>query len=212
MRPGFEILFASVLLMFLWGCGDSSPSDSPIDGASLQDLQPLDTLSSSEVKADLIPWKSGECPPEAPFGKKEGKVLKPMSFQACDGKQIDLSESCGARATVIYNLYGWCPSCHEYLTWIQELAEVWMPKGLQVMVIITEDGVSGVPTLQYCQGIKDHYKLMMPLMIDPLGELKAYGGVGLVLILQEGGVIVLNKDGPPQRLVEKILAALIPGS
>lgn len=183
---------------------DPAPAQDTTATADTREAE--DTLT---LLPDLIPWPAGSCPPQGPYGIKEGTTLTTLTFEDCEGNLINLDDFCGSRALLIYNLYGWCPSCHDYLLWIKEIAPTLRPQGLEALVVITEDGIAGPPSRDYCAGLKAHYGLEVPVLLDPSGKLKDYGGVGLVLLLQQGGVIVLNQDKPSKTWVEKLIEELI---
>lgn len=84
-------------------------------------------------------------------GDKIGDNIKNFTLQNCYGDYVDLHERCGrAKAVWIVATAGWCGACEAFVPVAAERANELVDQGLDLMVVIGENQLTGPPSLEYC--------------------------------------------------------------
>ena len=155
-------------------------------------------------RAPLDAGKDGasvHCRATAPYGLALGETIEDLVFRDCFGMPSSIHGSCGSKATVIVNFYGWCTSYYDYLALADELQSTYGDRGLASMIVITESTLETPPTLAYCAWISERYDIRAATVIDEQAKLEQLGAADLVVVLDRDGKIVMQRIGPTKSAV-----------
>ncbi|HEY3352196.1 MAG TPA: redoxin family protein [Polyangia bacterium] len=151
---------------------------------------------------------AANCPPAPPYGTAVGAVAGDLAFAGCDGAPVRLHDLCG-RVALVVSYYGWCASCSYYARLGDTLARDYGARGLAALVVIVEDATHQPATAATCAEVRTALGLGVPTALDPAHGLEAYGDTDLVMVLDRGGQIVFQRQGPdPAAVTTAIEAAL----
>jgi len=84
-------------------------------------------------------------------GDRVGDNVRNFTLQSCTGEWVDLHERCGqSKALWLVATAGWCGACETFVPVAAQRHAQLADQGLDLMVVIGEDGFSGPPSLEYC--------------------------------------------------------------
>jgi len=132
-----------------------------------------------------------DCSWEGTTGFAVGDLVQNLSLQGCDGRAVQLHDVCGAAASVVFGVYGWCPPCMEHISLLEPLRE---GRDLNALIAIIEDPLGVPATVDYCAQVRDLYGMEAIWTADPEGAMAGFGGPGTVLVLDAEGIIRLARD------------------
>lgn len=143
---------------------DTTPSDASEDTVDVANSQDTD-LSNPDTS---------RCPP-SPTGSSVGDTLADITLTACDGTPVSLHSYCG-RPLYVNTFAGWCPPCRADAAKAAATYPT-LPDNSEWLFVIAERDDGSLPSLAYCEGIKEAYGLTMQVVIDPTGTFPDHIGV-----------------------------------
>ncbi len=104
---------------------------------------------------------------------EQGQALLDVELQNCAGEKVRIADvACNGKATMVYFGAGWCQPCREKQPKLQKWHEQYAAAGLNVVVILREDGGPGDPaTKGFCEEWTAEYGLTFPVLIDPTDKI-----------------------------------------
>ncbi len=113
-----------------------------------------------------------ECSPySGARGTSEGEVLEPLQFFRCDGEPVQLdSLACDARIHLLTDYCGWCPISIVHTAYAPELARVYGPFGLGVVVVVSSGLNGSLPTAALCNEVAEQLGPSVTVLFDPYGH------------------------------------------
>lgn len=102
------------------------------------------------VDVPALPVAEGQCV-AAGTGREVGENIANFTLQNCYGEPVDLHARCGrAKAVWIVATAGWCGACDAFVPVAAERYTELADAGLDLMVVLGENGSAGPPSLAYC--------------------------------------------------------------
>jgi hypothetical protein len=147
------------------------------------------------------------CPPQAPFGYQVGDTATNLVFPRCDGGQVELHDLCEARVAMVVNVYTWCPSCLANAELASALALEHADRGLESLIVVSEDAYQRPATAALCREIRDYYQLAGIVAYDPDGALATYGTTDLVVLTSPGAIIYFQRRGASEAAITQAVEA-----
>lgn len=109
--------------------------------------------------------------PEGPYGEEVGSVIAPLSFVDTNGDPFGLEQiylDTEGKLLLVTTSAEWCTACIKEQPKLEELYEDYGPQGLQVLVVLFEDGSFEPATVNVAERWKNRYELTFPVVADPV--------------------------------------------
>jgi len=127
----------------------------------------------------------------------------------CNDESVQLHALCGPRATLMIQLYGWCPPCFRHVELARELQAEYADRGLATLVVVAEDALGEKADAEYCDGIREHFGFDAWFFRDPDARIEEYDDEGLVIVLDAAmRVQFLRTDASDDAIREAVVATL----
>ena len=105
---------------------------------------------SMDVDVPELSQAQGSCV-DVGTGMNIGDNIKDFQLTNCYGDPSNLHDRCGSTKVVwIVKTAGWCGACASFVPKVGQRYKEDADKGLDIMIIIGEDGARKAPTLEYC--------------------------------------------------------------
>lgn len=161
---------ASALAVTACGSADARPTAQSVDNST---------------EPDEPPYVVGSCTPASDTGLEIGDTIVDGGLFDCADTAVPVHGLCGPRATLVIQLYGWCPPCFRHVELARELQAEYADDGLATLVVVSEDPLAEKADAAYCAGIRDHFGFDGWFLTDPRGDIEQYDDEGLVMVLDE---------------------------
>lgn len=147
----------------------ANEADVEPDVVEPQDTDALTVEVAPDAEPDLVPdvAEGPICLSAEATGAQIGQVPEDVVLQDCEGNEVRLRSLCEERAAWVFIYTGWCPPCQTVARQAQAFANRFAGEGFASYFVISETQEFSEPDAEYCAGIREQFRLTMPVLIDP---------------------------------------------